>query len=30
MIFDSPCRVELDPYREERLAWGGATFAIHA
>ena len=30
MIFDSPCRIERDPYREERLAWGGATFQVHA
>jgi para-nitrobenzyl esterase len=30
MIFDSPCRVERDPYREERMAWGGASFAVHA
>jgi para-nitrobenzyl esterase len=30
MIFDTPCRAEADPYREERLAWGGATFQVHA
>jgi para-nitrobenzyl esterase len=30
MIFDVPCRVEEDPLREERLAWGGATFQVHA
>jgi para-nitrobenzyl esterase len=23
MIFDNVCRVENDPYREERLAWSG-------
>jgi para-nitrobenzyl esterase len=30
MVFDARCRVELDPLREERLAWGGATFQVHA
>jgi para-nitrobenzyl esterase len=30
MIFDAECRVEDDPYSEERLAWGGATFQVHA
>jgi para-nitrobenzyl esterase len=23
MIFDTPCRVEIDPYREELDAWNG-------
>jgi para-nitrobenzyl esterase len=30
MILDARCRVEHDPYRGERLAWGGATFQVHA
>lgn len=25
MIFDTPCRVEHDPRREERLVWGGLS-----
>jgi para-nitrobenzyl esterase len=30
MILDVGPRVELDPLREERLAWGAASFAVHA
>ena len=30
LIFDQPCRLEDDPLSEERLAWGGASFEVHA
>jgi para-nitrobenzyl esterase len=30
MILDLPPRLELDPLRDERLAWGQASFAVHA